>query len=95
MDSYGILLTLYPDFFFELIPVFSVNWHSQVITNITIVHSGKVQYLYIYNTIKRKKERFEPLNPGSVKVYVCGPTVYDSCHIGHARSVVVFDVIVR
>ena len=51
--------------------------------------------LYIYNTIKRKKERFEPLNPGSVKVYVCGPTVYDSCHIGHARSVVVFDVIVR
>jgi cysteinyl-tRNA synthetase len=51
--------------------------------------------LFIYNTIKRKKERFEPLRAGRVQIYVCGPTVYDSCHIGHARSVVVFDVIVR
>jgi cysteinyl-tRNA synthetase len=51
--------------------------------------------LYIYNTIKHKKERFDPLHPGRVQIYVCGPTVYDSCHIGHARSVVVFDVIVR
>lgn len=49
----------------------------------------------IYNTLKRKKERFEPAQPGHVRMYVCGPTVYDSCHIGHARSVVVFDVIVR
>ncbi len=51
--------------------------------------------LHIYNTLHRKKELFEPLNPGRVTMYVCGPTVYDSCHIGHARSVVVFDVIVR
>lgn len=51
--------------------------------------------LYIYNTLKRKKELFEPDQPGHVRMYVCGPTVYDSCHIGHARSVVVFDVIVR
>ncbi|OQY58211.1 MAG: cysteine--tRNA ligase [Desulfobacteraceae bacterium 4572_88] len=49
----------------------------------------------IYNTLNRKKEAFEPIEPGKVKMYVCGPTVYDHCHIGHARSVVVFDVIVR
>lgn len=49
----------------------------------------------IYNTLSRKKERFEPVEPGRVRMYVCGPTVYDSCHIGHARSVVVFDVIAR
>lgn len=51
--------------------------------------------LRIYNTMSRTKETFEPLSPGKVSVYVCGPTVYDSCHVGHARSVVVFDVIVR
>lgn len=49
----------------------------------------------IYNTMTRRKETFEPMLPGKVSVYVCGPTVYDSCHVGHARSVVVFDVIVR
>ncbi len=51
--------------------------------------------IHIYNTLTRKKERFEPVHPGKVGMYVCGPTVYDSCHIGHARSVVVFDVIAR
>ena len=51
--------------------------------------------LNIYNTLSGNKEPFEPFEPGKVKMYVCGPTVYDSCHIGHARSVVVFDVIVR
>lgn len=51
--------------------------------------------LRVFNTLGRKKEPFEPLSPGKVRMYVCGPTVYDSCHIGHARSVVVFDVIVR
>jgi len=51
--------------------------------------------LHVYNTLSGKKERFEPLEPGKVNMYVCGPTVYDSCHIGHARSVVVFDVISR
>ena len=49
--------------------------------------------LRVYNTLARKKEIFEPLTPGKVRMYVCGPTVYDSSHIGHARSVVVFDVI--
>lgn len=51
--------------------------------------------LRIYNTLSRKKELFEPLVEGRVHMYVCGPTVYDSCHIGHARSVVVFDIIAR
>jgi len=51
--------------------------------------------LRIYNTLNRKKELFKPLEPGKVRIYVCGPTVYDACHIGHARSAVVFDVVVR
>jgi cysteinyl-tRNA synthetase len=49
----------------------------------------------IYNTLTKSKEPFEPVVPGQVRIYVCGPTVYDSCHVGHARSVVVFDVVVR
>ena len=51
--------------------------------------------LKIYNTLKKKKEIFEPIEPGKIGIYVCGPTVYDACHIGHARCVVVFDVIIR
>ncbi len=51
--------------------------------------------LRVFNTLSRKKEIFKPLEPGKVRMYVCGPTVYDSSHIGHARSVVVFDVISR
>jgi len=49
----------------------------------------------LYNTASRKKEEFKPINPGRVGIYVCGVTVYDLCHIGHARSVIVFDVLVR
>jgi cysteinyl-tRNA synthetase len=51
--------------------------------------------LKIYNTLTRKKEPFVPVNPGRIGMYVCGVTVYDMCHIGHARSVVLFDVIYR
>ncbi len=51
--------------------------------------------LRVFNTMTGKKEIFEPLESGKVRMYVCGPTVYDACHIGHARSVVVFDVIAR
>jgi len=51
--------------------------------------------LRIYNTLERKKASFVPVRPGRVSMYVCGPTVYDSCHIGHARSVIVFDVILK
>jgi cysteinyl-tRNA synthetase len=49
----------------------------------------------IQNTLSRKKEDFVPLTPGDVSMYVCGVTVYDLCHIGHARSAIVFDVIRR
>ena len=51
--------------------------------------------LYIYNTLTRKKEIFIPLTPGFVGIYVCGPTVYGHSHIGHAKSYISFDVIVR
>ncbi len=51
--------------------------------------------LRIYNTQTRNKEAFVPLEENKVKMYVCGPTVYDTSHIGHARSVVVFDVVFR
>jgi len=51
--------------------------------------------LCIYNTLTGKKEIFKPIEPGKVGFYVCGVTVYDSCHVGHARSMVVFDVIVK
>jgi len=51
--------------------------------------------LQIYNTRTRQKERFEPLVPGKVKMYVCGPTVYNLVHIGNARPVVVFDTVFR
>ena len=49
----------------------------------------------IYNTLNRKKEPLQPLEAGHVKLYVCGITSYDYCHIGHARSVLVFDMVVR
>ncbi len=51
--------------------------------------------LQVYNTLTRKKEPLVPLEPGKIKMYVCGVTVYDLCHIGHARSAIVFDVIYR
>ncbi|MCW7753690.1 cysteine--tRNA ligase [Desulfobotulus sp. H1] len=51
--------------------------------------------LRIYNTLHRKKEIFTPMEKGRVRLYVCGPTVYDYSHIGHARSVIFFDVVVR
>jgi cysteinyl-tRNA synthetase len=51
--------------------------------------------LSIYNTLTGKKEPFQPLQPKTVRMYVCGVTVYDYCHIGHARSALVFDVMRR
>ncbi len=51
--------------------------------------------LYIYNSLTRKKEKFVPLRENRVHVYVCGPTVYDYPHIGHAKSYISFDVVVR
>lgn len=51
--------------------------------------------LKIYNSIVREKQDFVPITPGKVKIYVCGMTVYDYCHLGHARVLVVFDTVIR
>ena len=51
--------------------------------------------LYIYNSLNRKKEKFEPINPPHVGLYVCGPTVYGDAHLGHARPAVTFDLLHR
>lgn len=51
--------------------------------------------LQIYNSLTGRKETFKPLKPGQVRMYVCGMTVYDYCHLGHARAMVVFDMVVR
>ena len=51
--------------------------------------------LYITNTLSRKKELFEPVHPGHVGLYVCGPTVYGDAHLGHARPGITYDVLVR
>jgi len=51
--------------------------------------------LQIYNSLTKRKEAFTPIEPGKVRMYVCGMTVYDYCHIGHARVLVVFDLVAR
>ncbi|MHC1780314.1 MAG: cysteine--tRNA ligase [Bacteroidales bacterium] len=51
--------------------------------------------LYIYNTLSRKKERFDPVVKGMAGIYVCGPTVYGDAHLGHARPAITYDVLVR
>ena len=51
--------------------------------------------LKIYNTLTRTKEEFRPIDPAHVRMYVCGPTVYDYAHIGNARPLIVFDVLFR
>lgn len=51
--------------------------------------------LTLYNTLTRHKEAFEPIEPGKVKMYCCGVTVYDYCHLGHARSYIVWDTVRR
>src|SRR3954467_11227379 len=51
--------------------------------------------LRLYNTLTRTKEEFRPIDPAAVRMYVCGPTVYDRAHIGNARPVIVFDLLFR
>jgi cysteinyl-tRNA synthetase len=51
--------------------------------------------LQIYNTLTRRLESFEPIEPGHVRMYVCGMTIYDLCHMGHARRMMAFDVVYR
>ena len=56
---------------------------------------AKKPEIYLYNSLRAKKELFTPLNENNVRMYVCGPTVYDRPHIGNARAVVVYDVLYR
>jgi cysteinyl-tRNA synthetase len=51
--------------------------------------------LHLHNSLTRRKERFEPADPAHIRMYVCGPTVYDLAHVGNARPVVVYDVVAR
>ena len=51
--------------------------------------------LSLYNTLTRSKDAFEPRDPANVRMYVCGPTVYDFAHIGNARPIIVFDLLFR
>ena len=51
--------------------------------------------LKIYNTLTNQKEEFQPIDANHIGIYVCGMTVYDFCHMGHARVLVMFDVITR
>jgi len=63
--------------------------------NIGQVHITSAMAITLYNTLTASKEAFEPLEPGHARIYVCGPTVYDSAHVGHAMSTLVFDIIRR
>ncbi len=56
--------------------------------------SGKVK-LHLYNTLTRQKVRFDPLDDSNIRMYVCGPTVYDKIHVGNARPIIIFDVLYR
>ena len=51
--------------------------------------------LHLYNSLTNRKESFKPIDPDNVRMYVCGMTVYDFCHVGHARAMVVFDIVYR
>src|SRR5213083_3548828 len=51
--------------------------------------------LLLYNSLTRRKEEFVPIDPARVRMYVCGPTVYDFAHVGNARPIIVFDVLFR
>src|SRR6478736_8870126 len=55
----------------------------------------KVMTIRLYNTLTKYKDEFDPIDPTNVRMYVCGPTVYDFAHIGNARPVIVFDVLFR
>ena len=72
-------------------------WSAGVMRRLTRVIASFpfMSVLKIYNTLARDKEIFTPIEPGRVRMYVCGMTVYDYCHLGHARVMVVFDMVQR
>ena len=49
--------------------------------------------MFLHNTLSKRKEKFEPLDSKNIRMYVCGPTVYDRAHLGNAKSAVVFDIL--
>ena len=69
--------------------------HDQCCCSPPSLPISRFMSLRIYNTLSRALESFSPLEPGHVRMYVCGMTVYDLCHLGHARSMVAFDVVQR
>ena len=69
--------------------------------DVTLIHSpksvqkAKMSKIKLHNSKVRKKEIFEPIDPSNVRMYLCGPTVYDRAHLGNARNVILFDVLFR
>ena len=69
--------------------------------DVTLIHytkkcaKAKMSKIKLYNSKVRKKEIFEPIDPSNVRMYLCGPTVYDRAHLGNARNVILFDVLFR
>ncbi len=76
-------------------PSFSALQRFFLLRPICRSHCLSMDSLRIYNTLAREKQTFVPLKPGQVRMYVCGMTVYDYCHVGHARVLVVFDMVQR
>jgi len=72
-----------------------LNAHMSELERRISILEGKGETIRIFNTLTGRKEEFVPLSQGKVKMYVCGITAYDVCHLGHARSAIVFDIIKR
>ncbi len=92
MGNAGIMLYSFP---VCLIDFLQAPNSTKKINSSTILSNIDPVMLKIYNSIVREKQDFVSLVPGEIKIYVCGMTVYDYCHLGHARVLVVFDTVVR
>ena len=68
---------------------------KQLENNLKKRRTERLKMITLYNTLTRQKETFEPIEPGKVKMYVCGPTVYNYIHIGNARPAINYDVVRR
>lgn len=80
-----------------LLSIFVTNREKNSMTTATATPQAKqtAQPLYLYNSLSKQKTMFTPIEAGKIGLYVCGMTVYDYCHIGHARVMIAFDVLVR
>ena len=82
----------------ELRGIIFKNYAKKFIINdylLPPILNEKLNMITLFNSLTNKKEAFHPITPGEVKIYVCGMTVYDLCHLGHARVLIVFDLITR